>query len=163
MLCEAMRAAIPEPLRVELHRAAFEYYRDLRRVPEERRRPRLAFHAAEAGLREPAARAYEALAAEYLYRHRYVEAEASYSRMLALEAWAAVRARSKRCSEEQQAIEVIELQALGALRVGDLAGAKRALREALTVAQGLPNVMEARLLDRLSKPDAIHRRENIGY
>ncbi len=84
MLCEAVRAAIPEPLGTELHRAAFEHYRDQRHVPEERRRPRLAFHAAGAGLREPAARAYEALAAEALYRHRYVEAEASYSRMLGL-------------------------------------------------------------------------------
>jgi predicted ATPase len=81
MLCEAMRATIPEPLRVELHRAAFEH---LRHVPDEQRRPRLAFHAAEAGLREPAARAYEALAGEYQYRHRYVEAEGSFSRMLAL-------------------------------------------------------------------------------
>ena len=75
MLCEAMRSAIPEALRIELHRAAFEHYRDLRHAPEERRRPRLAFHAAEAGLREPAAMAYEALAVEHLYRHRYVEAE----------------------------------------------------------------------------------------
>ncbi|HSK05490.1 MAG TPA: protein kinase, partial [Kofleriaceae bacterium] len=83
-LCETMRAAIPEALRVELHRAAYEHYRDLRRLPEEQRRPRVAFHAAEAGLREPAARAYEALAAEYLYRHRYVEAESAFSRMLAL-------------------------------------------------------------------------------
>jgi tetratricopeptide (TPR) repeat protein len=81
MLCEAMRAAIPDALRVELHRAAFEHYGQ---VPEERRRARLAFHAAEAGLREPAAMAYEALAADYLYRHRYVEAEGAYSRMLAL-------------------------------------------------------------------------------
>jgi tetratricopeptide (TPR) repeat protein/predicted Ser/Thr protein kinase len=84
MLCEAVRESIPAPLRAELHRAAFQYYRELRQVPEERRRPRLAFHAAEAGLREPAAQAYEALAAEYLYRHRYVEAEGSFSRMLAL-------------------------------------------------------------------------------
>ena len=84
MLCEAMRATIPAALRTELHRAAFEHYRDLHQVPEERRRPRLAFHAAEAGLRAPAAEVYEALAAEYLYRHRYVEAEAAYSRMLAL-------------------------------------------------------------------------------
>ncbi len=83
-LCEAMRAVIPEALRVELHRAAYEHYRDLRRLPEAQRRPRVAFHAAEAGLREPAARAYEALAAEYLYRHRYVEAESAFSRMLAL-------------------------------------------------------------------------------
>ena len=84
MLCEAMRATIPAPLRTELHRAAFEYYRDLHHVPEERRRPRLAFHAAEAGLRAPAAAVYESLAAEYLFRHRYVEAEGAYSRMLAL-------------------------------------------------------------------------------
>jgi len=84
MLCEAVRESIPAPLRAELHRAAYQYYRDLRQVPEERRRPRLAFHAAEAGLREPAALAYEALAAEYLYRHRYVEAEGAFTRMLAL-------------------------------------------------------------------------------
>ena len=84
MLCEAVRAMIPEPLRIELHRAAFEHYRDLRDVPEERRRTRLAYHAAEAGLREPAAAAYEALAAEHLDRHRYVEAEAAYSRVLEL-------------------------------------------------------------------------------
>jgi serine/threonine protein kinase/predicted ATPase len=83
-LCEVMRAAIPEVLRVELHRAAFEHFRDAPNTPEERRRPRLAFHAAEAGLREPAAMAYEALAVEHLYRHRYVEAEAAYTRMLAL-------------------------------------------------------------------------------
>jgi predicted ATPase/predicted Ser/Thr protein kinase len=84
MLCEAVRESIPAPLRAELHRAAFQYYRDLRQVSEERRRPRLAFHAAEAGLREPAAQAYEAVAAEYLYRHRYVEAEGAFSRMLGL-------------------------------------------------------------------------------
>jgi tetratricopeptide (TPR) repeat protein len=84
MLCEAMRATIPEPLRIELHRAAFEHYRDHSNLPPERRQPRLALHAAEAGLREPAAMAYEALAAEYLYRHRYVEAEGAFSRMLAL-------------------------------------------------------------------------------
>jgi eukaryotic-like serine/threonine-protein kinase len=83
-LCETMRAAIPRVLRVELHRAAYEHYRDLRRLPEAQRRSRVAFHAAEAGLREPAARAYEALAAENLYRHRYVEAESAFSRMLAL-------------------------------------------------------------------------------
>src|SRR5690606_38158242 len=84
MLCEAMRATIPEPLRVELHRAAFAHYRDVRHMPEDKRRARLALHAAEAGLRAPAAEVYEALAAEYLYRHRYVEAEGAYSRMLAL-------------------------------------------------------------------------------
>ena len=84
MLCEAMRSTIPEALRIELHRAAFEHYRDLRHAPDDRRQPRLAFHAAEAGLREPAAMAYEALAIEHLYRHRYVEAEAAYSRMLSL-------------------------------------------------------------------------------
>ncbi len=78
LLCEAMRAAIPAAQRIELHRAAFEHYRALRR-PEERRRPRIAFHAAEAGLREPAAMAYEALAADYFYRHCYVEAEGAYA------------------------------------------------------------------------------------
>jgi eukaryotic-like serine/threonine-protein kinase len=86
MLCEAMRATIPEPLRLELHRAAFEYYRDRGTTADERQRqrPRLAYHAAEAGLREPAAMVYEALAVEYLDRHRYVEAERSFSRVLGL-------------------------------------------------------------------------------
>ena len=83
LLCEVMRAAIPAAQRALLHRAAFEHYRALRQ-PEERRRPRIAFHAAEAGLREPAAMAYEALAADHFYRHCYVEAEGAYTRMLAL-------------------------------------------------------------------------------
>jgi hypothetical protein len=70
------------------------------------------------------------------------------------EAWAEVRARSLLCAEEQQPIEVIELQALGALRVGDLAGAQRRLNEALEVAKQIPNVMEARLLHRLQWVEA---------
>jgi hypothetical protein len=70
------------------------------------------------------------------------------------EAWAAVRARPARDPEVQQAIEVIEMQALGALRAGDLAGARRELEAALQIARQLPNVMEARLLRRLSSLDA---------
>ncbi|HWU87936.1 MAG TPA: hypothetical protein VN253_11705, partial [Kofleriaceae bacterium] len=66
------------------------------------------------------------------------------------DAWAELRARSARCAEEQQPIEVLELQALGALRAGDPAAARRALGEALEVARRIPNVMEARLLGRLA-------------
>jgi tetratricopeptide (TPR) repeat protein len=66
------------------------------------------------------------------------------------EAWAELRARSTRCAEEQQPIEVIELQALAALRAGDAAAARRVLGEALEVARRIPNVMEARLLGRLA-------------
>jgi tetratricopeptide (TPR) repeat protein len=69
-------------------------------------------------------------------------------------AWAEVRERSKRYSEEQQPIEVIEMQALGALRIGDVAAARRALGEALDVARTIPNVMEPRLLHRLASLDA---------
>jgi tetratricopeptide (TPR) repeat protein len=67
------------------------------------------------------------------------------------EAWAALRARSAERAEEQHAIEVIEMQALGALRVGDLAAARRALGEALELARRIPNIMEGRLLQRLSQ------------
>ncbi|HSK03093.1 MAG TPA: hypothetical protein VK932_17700, partial [Kofleriaceae bacterium] len=69
-------------------------------------------------------------------------------------AWAEVRARSMRDSVEQQAIEVIELQALGALRAGDPAAARRLLGEALEVARRIPNVMEARLRRTLARIDA---------
>jgi hypothetical protein len=65
------------------------------------------------------------------------------------EAWAEVRERSRRYSQEQQTIEVIEMQALGALRAGDLEAARRSLEEALEVARGIPNVMEAQLRRRL--------------
>ena len=51
-------------------------------------------------------------------------------------------------------IEVIEMQALGALRVGDLAAARRALGEALEVAHRIPNIMEARLRRRLAEIEA---------
>src|SRR5262249_37976334 len=70
------------------------------------------------------------------------------------EEWAVVRERSKKHAVEQQAIEVIELQALGAQRRGDLAGARRTLGEALEVARRVPNIMKARLLRRLSRIDA---------
>jgi len=43
------------------------------------------------------------------------------------------------------------MQALGALRVGDLDAARRSLGEALDVAHEIPNVMEARLLRTLSR------------
>ena len=46
------------------------------------------------------------------------------------------------------------MQALGALRVGDLARARRSLGEALEVARGIPNILEARLRDTLARIDA---------
>jgi eukaryotic-like serine/threonine-protein kinase len=67
------------------------------------------------------------------------------------EAWAEVRERSRRYSQAQQSIEVIEMQALGALRTGDLEAARRSLEEALEVARGIPNVMEAQLRRRLEE------------
>jgi tetratricopeptide (TPR) repeat protein len=70
------------------------------------------------------------------------------------EAWAVVRERSMRHSEEQESIEVIELLALGALRAGDPAAARRALAAALEVARRIPNVMEARLRRTLARIDA---------
>jgi tetratricopeptide (TPR) repeat protein len=70
------------------------------------------------------------------------------------EAWAEIRTRSMRCSEEQQPIEVIELQALGALRAGNRGEARRLLGEALEVARRIPNVMEARLRRTLARIDA---------
>jgi hypothetical protein len=73
-------------------------------------------------------------------------------------AWADVRERSARCSEDQQSIEVIEMQALRALRAGDLDAAHRLLEEALDAARQIPNVMDARLLDRLAQVAAMRPR-----
>jgi tetratricopeptide (TPR) repeat protein len=78
------------------------------------------------------------------------------------EAWAEVRERSRRHSVEQQSIEVIEMEALGALRMGDLVEARRSLGEALEVARQIPNVMEARLLRTLSRIDALHLHGLLG-
>jgi len=68
-------------------------------------------------------------------------------------AWADVRARSSRHAEEQTPIEVVELQALGALRAGDLAGARHALEDALALTRRIPNVMDGRLRRRLAQLD----------
>jgi hypothetical protein len=69
-------------------------------------------------------------------------------------AWAEVRARSRGCSVEQEPIEVVELQALGALRAGDPAAARQALEEALALARQIPNVMEERLRRTLAQVSA---------
>jgi eukaryotic-like serine/threonine-protein kinase len=70
------------------------------------------------------------------------------------EAWAELRACSGRRSQEQEAIEVIELHALGALRAGDLQAARRAVEDALAIARKVPNIMEARLHRRLLEIEA---------
>jgi tetratricopeptide (TPR) repeat protein len=69
---------LPEAERKRLHRAAFEAYRTLG-LPDERRLPRLALHAAYSGERAVAAETYLELARGYARVQAYLEAEAAYS------------------------------------------------------------------------------------
>jgi eukaryotic-like serine/threonine-protein kinase len=59
--------------------------------------------------------------------------------------WADVCARSRTESLEQEPIEIHELRGLSALRAGRHAEAEAALREALQLAEVIPNVMEERV------------------
>src|SRR5712692_9656837 len=81
---DAVARSVPTTQRERVHRAAARFYRTTQTVPEVRRRPLLARHAAEAGLREEAAALYLQLAEEARGRHSYFDAEASYTNALNL-------------------------------------------------------------------------------
>jgi tetratricopeptide (TPR) repeat protein len=85
MVREAVSSAVAEGLRRQVHNAAFRFYREASaRVVEAERLPRLAFHAAKAGLLEQAAGLYLELAERARSRHAYLEAESLYSQALQL-------------------------------------------------------------------------------
>jgi tetratricopeptide (TPR) repeat protein len=85
MVREAVRGATSEALRGQVHSAAFRFYRGAGEVMSESERlPRLAFHAAKAGLRDEAAALYLQLAEHARSRHAYLEAESLYSQALQL-------------------------------------------------------------------------------
>jgi tetratricopeptide (TPR) repeat protein len=79
---EAIAKSTPQQQLGPLHRAAARFYRTTRSVPDIRRLPLLAYHAAEAGLNEEAARVYLQLAEDARGRHVYLDAERSYTRAL---------------------------------------------------------------------------------
>ncbi len=75
---------IPAPLTLSIHAAAGRYYEHASGLGEARRRPLLAYHAAQAGLRERAIGLYVELADTMRDHHDYVEAAELYSRALEL-------------------------------------------------------------------------------
>jgi len=76
---DAVANSLPAPQRQGVHRAAARFYRTAQTVPDVRRLPLLARHAAEAGLKEEAASLYLQLAEQARTRHAYLDAERSYS------------------------------------------------------------------------------------
>ncbi|MDY7232776.1 serine/threonine-protein kinase PknK [Hyalangium rubrum] len=81
---EAVARTLPEAERARLHAAAFRFYQGPGAALERQRLPRLAFHAAEAGLREEALALYVDLAEAARGRHAYLNAETLYTRALEL-------------------------------------------------------------------------------
>jgi eukaryotic-like serine/threonine-protein kinase len=81
---ETVVCSLPEPERLRIHRAAYRYFMSGRATQGRLRLPRLAFHAAAAGLSEEAAALYIDLAESARGRHAYLEAESTYSRALEL-------------------------------------------------------------------------------
>ncbi|QRN99316.1 protein kinase [Archangium violaceum] len=81
LMREVVARGLSELQRRQLHRAAHRYYLGRR---EHTRLPRLAHHAAAAGLREEAAALYIDLAESARGHHAYLEAEAHYSHALEL-------------------------------------------------------------------------------
>jgi tetratricopeptide (TPR) repeat protein len=81
---EAVAHTLPEAERVHIHRAAFRFFESRSASNERQQIPRLAFHAAVAGIREEALALYLDLAESARGRHAYLDAETLYTRALAL-------------------------------------------------------------------------------
>src|SRR5207237_6905804 len=71
---DAVARSVHASRREQMHRAAARFYRTTRALPDIRRLPLLARHAAEAGLRGEAAALYLQLAEEARERHSYLDA-----------------------------------------------------------------------------------------
>jgi tetratricopeptide (TPR) repeat protein len=95
---DGIAKALPELLRLTIHRAALGYYRDQAGIPESVRLPALAHHAACAGVRPEAADAFLKLADQARIKHAYLEADLLYTRLLEQleEAQTAMRAHALR-------------------------------------------------------------------
>ncbi len=83
LIRQEVARSLPETQRWRLHHAAHLFYMKAS-VREQQFLPRLAFHAACAGLHSEAASLYIDLAESARSRHAYLEAEATYSRALEL-------------------------------------------------------------------------------
>jgi eukaryotic-like serine/threonine-protein kinase len=81
LLREITYRSLSDSRRERLHKAAYEMYLRLA-MPNERRVPRLALHAAHSGAKEAAAKAYLQLAERAVKAHAYLEAEAAFGRAL---------------------------------------------------------------------------------
>jgi tetratricopeptide (TPR) repeat protein len=81
---EAIARSVAVTQQERVHRAAARFYSSTRLLPEVRRLPLLARHAAAAGLKEEAAALYLRLAKEAGGRHAYLDTEQNYSAALAL-------------------------------------------------------------------------------
>ncbi|WP_420806666.1 serine/threonine-protein kinase PknK [Hyalangium minutum] len=81
---EAVAHTLPEAERIHIHRAAFRFFESRSAAHERQLIPRLAFHAAVAGMREEALALYLDLAESARGRHAYLDAETLYTRALAL-------------------------------------------------------------------------------
>ena len=84
LLRATVERSLPEADRVRIHRAAFRFYLSNAGAAERQRLPRLALHAAAAGLRDEAGALYIDLAESARGRHAYLEAESTYTRALEL-------------------------------------------------------------------------------
>jgi eukaryotic-like serine/threonine-protein kinase len=83
LIRDAIYATVDDPVRLELHRAAFDHYDTPQcGLADDYRLPRLALHAAQCGLRERAKDLYFVLARRAETRHAYLDAELLYSRTL---------------------------------------------------------------------------------
>ncbi len=84
LLRVTVERSLPEADRERIHRAAFRFYLSDAGAAERQRLPRLALHAAAAGMRDEAAALYIDLAESARGRHAYIEAESTYTRALEL-------------------------------------------------------------------------------
>ena len=81
---ETVARSLPEAERARLHRAAFRFYEANGAATDRLLLPRLAFHAASAGMKGEALALYLDLAESARGRHAYLDAETLYTRALGL-------------------------------------------------------------------------------
>ena len=84
LMRQEVARSLPDQQRWRIHHAALPLLHEGQRRGAQRLLPRLAFHAASAGLHSEAAALYIDLAEAARSRHAYLEAEATYSRALEL-------------------------------------------------------------------------------
>jgi tetratricopeptide (TPR) repeat protein len=140
LLRETVYQAVPLAEREVIHRAAYAFYLENEGLPEERRLPAMALHAARSGLRDEAANTYLDLAVKAERRHAYLDAELLFDS--SIRNLMAARAAASHAQPDPDARQIRARRGLGIMRFR-LGRYEDALKE-LSAAREAAHLAEAR-------------------